>query len=250
MDRIRAHGGQDLSEGEPPRLSVVIPAYNEGENITAVLRDIAGSVKTAPREVIVVYDFDEDDTVPVVERLRAEMPEVVAHRNRLGRGVLNAIKAGFAAARAPYVLVMMADGSDEANVIDGMVRLAEGGADLVSASRYMRGGGQEGGPFLKRTLSRIAGLTLHWFGGVPTHDPTSNFKLYSRRLLDAVEIESLGGFELAIELTVKAHLLGMPVRELPTIWHDRTAGQSRFQMRKWIPQYLRWYLRGLWGRLA
>ena len=214
-----------------------------------MLRDIAANVRTAPREVLVVYDFDADDTVPVVERLQAEMPDLRAHRNRVGRGVLNAIKAGFSAARAPHVLVMMADGSDEANVIDGMVALAEAGADVVSASRYMPGGRQEGGPPLKRTLSRIAGLTLHWFGGVPTHDPTSNFKLYSRRLLDAVKIESLGGFELAIELTVKAHLLGMSVRELPTTWHDRTAGESRFQMRKWIPQYMRWYLRGLQRRL-
>ncbi len=72
----------------------------------------------------------------------------------------------------------------------------------------MRGGRQVGGPPLKRLLSRTAGLTLHWFAGVPTHDPTNNFKLYSRRFLDSVTIESTAGFELALELTVKATLDG------------------------------------------
>ena len=91
-----------------------------------------------------------------------------------------------------------------------MVGLAWSGADVVSASRYMRGGGQIGGPRLKRLMSRAAGLTLHWFAGVPTHDPTNNFKLYSRAFLDAVTIESTAGFELALELTVKATQMGRP----------------------------------------
>jgi len=196
-----------------------------------------------------VYDFDADTTVPVVQRLQAEMPALKLHRNTIGRGALNAIKSGLAAAQAPYVVVTMADGSDDPADIDRMLVAARGGADVVSGSRYMRGGRQLGGPLLKRTLSRAAGLSLRWLGGVPTHDPTNSFRLYSRRLLDAVPIESQGGFELGIELTVKAHLRGMRVAEVPTTWHDRTAGQSRFRLRQWIPHYLRWYLRGLTSRV-
>ena len=90
-------------------------------------------------------------------------------------------------------------------------------------------------------MSRTAGLTLHWFGGVATHDPTNNFKLYSRRLLDATPIESQAGFELALELTVKATLAGRRVAEVPTTWRDRTAGESNFKLRKWLPFYLHWY---------
>jgi dolichol-phosphate mannosyltransferase len=90
-------------------------------------------------------------------------------------------------------------------------------------------------------LSRTAGLTLHRLGGVATHDPTSNFKLYSRRFLDSVVIESKAGFELALELTVKATIAGGRVAEVPTTWRDRTAGSSNFRMRSWLPQYLRWY---------
>lgn len=231
-----------------PELSIVLPVYNEGEAVTPVLRALAAGVRT-PHELVVVYDFDADTTVPVVARLATEIPGLRGLRNDLGRGVLNAMKAGIAATAAPYVLISMADGSDEPAIVDRMVELARGGADVVAASRYMRGGHQIGGPPLKRLMSRTAGLTLHRFAGVPTHDPTNNFKLYSRRFLEATPIESTAGFELALELTVKASLAGRRVAEVPTTWRDRTAGQSNFRLRRWLPHYLHWYRVAFAGRL-
>jgi glycosyltransferase involved in cell wall biosynthesis len=247
MDSRRDQGGPHLSE-QTPVLSVVIPVYNEGENVVPTLQGVVERTHMRPLEVLVVHDFDEDTTVPVVKRLQAEMPELRLHRNTLGRGVLNAMKSGLRAARAQYVVITMGDGSDDAGDIDAMYELARGGADVVAGSRYMRGGRQLGGPLLKRTMSRTAGLSLHWLGGVPVHDATSNFRLYSKRLLNQVTIESAGGFELGIELTVKAHLLGMRVAEVPTTWRDRTAGTSRFQLWQWLPRYLKWYRAGLIGR--
>jgi len=141
-----------------PRLSIVMPVYNEGENIRLVLEAVQREVKTRPIEVLVVYDFDEDNTVPVVVGMQALFPEVRLVRNDLGRGVLNALRKGFQVARASDVLVMMADGSDEPQVVDRMVALAAAGADVVAGSRYVPGGGQRGGPLLKRTLSRLAGV--------------------------------------------------------------------------------------------
>jgi dolichol-phosphate mannosyltransferase len=233
---------------QEPEVSLILPVYNEGANIEWVLRGIDEKVSTRPREVLIVYDFEEDDTLPAVRVLQELMPDIRLQRNDLGRGVLKAIRAGFAAARAPYVVVMMADGSDEPEVVDAMLERARAGADLVAASRYMPGGRQLGGPLLKRTLSRLAGLSLHWLGGVPIHDPTSNFKLYSRALLDRVVVESEAGFELALELTVKAYRLGLRLDEVPTTWRDRTAGESRFRFRAWLPHYLHWYWRGMAGR--
>jgi glycosyltransferase involved in cell wall biosynthesis len=234
-----------------PELSIILPVYNEGERVEPVLRALHAGVAT-PKELVVVWDFDGDTTRPVVERLVAsgELPGLRGHRNDLGRGVLNAMKAGIATSRGTLVLISMADGSDEPEVVDPMVGLAREGAAVVAASRYMSGGRQLGGPLLKRILSRIAGLTLHWFGGVATHDPTNNFKLYRRDFLDSITIESKAGFELALELTVKATLAGRRVAEVPTTWRDRTAGESNFKLRKWLPQYLRWYLAALRGRLA
>lgn len=248
MDPGRAGGGPDLSD-PPPTLSVVVPAYNEGENIARVLEAVDRKVHISPLEVLVVYDFDEDTTVPVVRRLQAAYPYVELVRNRFGRGALNALRTGLLDARAPHVLITMADLSDDLADVDAMYRLAAEGADVVAGSRYMRGGGQQGGPLVKRTLSRAAGLSLHHLAGVGTHDPTSNFKLYSRRLLQAIRIESSGGFELALELTVKAHLAGFTVAEVPTHWSDRTAGESRFQLRRWLPHYLRWYRQAMLARI-
>ena len=233
---------------EPPELSLIVPVYNEGEAVVPVLRALSAGVRTS-REIVVVYDFDGDSTVPVIARLQAEIPGLRGLRNDLGRGVLNAMKAGFAGTEGSYVIVSMADGSDEPAVVDRMVALARHGADVVAASRYMRGGRQLGGPRLKRLLSRTAGLSLHWFAGVPIHDPTNNFKLYSRRFLEATTIESTAGFELALELTVKASRAGRRLAEVPTTWRDRTAGQSNFRLRNWLPHYLRWYVFAFRGRV-
>jgi dolichol-phosphate mannosyltransferase len=229
-------------------LSIVIPVYNEGEAVEPVLRGLAGAVKAA-HEIIVVYDFDEDTTVPVIRNLTSEIPQLRPHRNELGRGVLNAMKAGIAVSHGDHVLISMADGSDDPAAVDPMLDLARHGADVVAASRYMKGGSQIGGPLVKRLMSRTAGLTLHWFGGIGTHDPTNNFKLYSRSFLESIRIESQAGFELALELTVKATLADRRVAEIPTTWRDRTAGQSNFKLRKWLPHYLRWYAVALRGRL-
>jgi glycosyltransferase involved in cell wall biosynthesis len=230
-----------------PVLSVVVPVFKEGESIVPVMRALTAGIAT-PHEIVIVYDFDEDPTVPVINRLHLEAPAIRGLRNDLGRGVLNAMKAGIDASSGDYVLISMADGSDEPNVVDSMVALAQGGADVVAASRYMKGGRQIGGPPIKRLMSRTAGLTLHWFGGVATHDPTNNFKLYSRRFLDATRIESTAGFELALELTIKATLGGRRVAEVPTTWRDRTAGESNFKLRKWLPHYLHWYWTAFRGR--
>ena len=232
---------------ETPELSIVVPVYNEPDNIGPTLRRIADEVAT-PHEVLVVYDFDADTTVPVVKDLQAELSAVRLLRNEIGRGVLNAMKAGIAASRAPLVLITMADGSDEMDRVDDMVRLGQGGAAIVAGSRYMKGGRQVGGPLLKRTLSRAAGLSLHWLAGVPIHDATNNFKLYRRDFLESVAIESTGGFELALELTAKAARAGRRVAEVPTTWRDRTAGQSNFKLRAWLPRYLRWYAHALGSR--
>jgi dolichol-phosphate mannosyltransferase len=228
-------------------LSIVIPVYNEGDTIVPLLRRLA-AVAPAPNEIIVVYDFDEDTTVAPVRALAAELPDLRLLRNDLGRGVLNALKAGMADSSGTFVLVTMADGSDEPTDIGPMLDLGRAGADVVAASRYMKGGRQVGGPRLKTALSRAAGLSLHWFAGVPVHDPTSNFKLYRRSFLDATPIESAAGFELALELTVKATLGGRQLAEVPTTWRDRTSGQSNFKLRKWLPHYLHWYIVAFRGR--
>jgi len=79
----------------------------------------------------------------------------------------------------------------------------------------------------------------------PTHDVTNNFKLYDKAFLDSITIESTGGFEIAMEITVKAFRQRRKIVELPSTWQDRTAGEANFKLWKWLPSYLRWYFYAL-----
>jgi len=232
----------DATATPSPDLAVVVPVYDEAENVGTCLRRLHAEVR-APFRTLVVYDFDEDTSLPVARRVAEELgADVVLVKNRYGRGALNAIKTGLHAAETRFVVVTMADLSDPPAVIDDMLAEAErSGASLVCGSRYMAGGRQIGGPPLKPLLSRPAGLSLWHLTSLPTHDATNSFKLYGRDVLDAFEIESTGGFELGLELVVKAHFGGFRVSEVPTTWTDRSAGESRFRLVEWLPKYLRWY---------
>jgi glycosyltransferase involved in cell wall biosynthesis len=225
-------------------ISLVVPVFNEADNIVPFLRDVEAAVGE-PHEVLIVYDFPEDTTLPAVAAMQPPCPNVRLVHNTLGRGVLNALKAGFQASRGDVVIVMMADRSDEPRDVAIMAQRVREGTDVVAGSRYCPGGAQEGGPLLKRTLSRLAGVSLYWLAGLPTRDATNNFRAYSRRVIEQIPIEGTASFAVALELTLKAHWRGWKIAEVPTVWRDRTAGESRFHLWKWLPHYLKWYLRAL-----
>lgn len=221
-----------------PRVSIVIPAYNEQDSIEAVLDRLIADLPTAS-EVLIVVDSPDDLTIPAVTAYPDDCVRLVV--NELGRGPAYAIKKGFLEARAPVTVVSMADGSDDPATIEPLVRLVERGVVIAAASRYMPGGQQVGAPALKGFLSRGAGLTLRAFAGVGTHDATNSFKAYKTDFVRAVGIDSQDGFEIGLELVAKARRLRLPIAEVPTIWLERDAGVSRFQLKKWLPKYLRWY---------
>jgi dolichol-phosphate mannosyltransferase len=223
-----------------PRVSVVIPVYNEGDGIVTCLDRLVDAI-TLPFEILVVYDAPEDTTRAYAEKFADIDPRIVPTLNTYGRGPAFAIRYGIDHATAPVVVVSMADGSDVPAQIDELALLIEQGAVVAAASRYMRGGKQIGAPFLKSALSRWAGLTLSWFARVGTHDATSSFKAYDRAFVQQVGIESDTGFTPAIELVAKARRHRRPVGEIPTIWRERTQGTSNFKVRKWLPAYFHWY---------
>lgn len=231
-----------IRQADFPRYSVVVPVFNEGANIGTYCRQALEALP-AGYELLICYDFEGDDTLAALASLPAEQkpPVIRLIRNHLNRGVRYAIEAGMRAARAPIVVVTMGDLSDDLSTVGPMVCLAEQGADVVCGSRYMRGGRQIGGPRLKGLMSRAAGLTLHWFCGVPAHDLTNGFRAYRRSFLERTPIQSPTGFSLGLELAVRAHFGGAKLAEVPTTWHDRTAGQSRFRLLAWLPHYLYWY---------
>ena len=221
-------------------VSVVIPAYQEGDAIIPVLDRMFDAVELEC-EVLVVVDFEEDSTIPVLQAYAEKEPRLTALVNTYGRGPAFAIRYGIDHARHAAVVVTMADGSDDPRQIDDLARLIDRGVVVAAASRYSPGGQQVGGPMVKGMLSRTAGISLGRLGRVGTMDATNSFKAYSTEFIREVGIDSRSGFEIGLELTAKARRLRRPVAELSTIWLDRTIGQSNFDMKAWIPKYLRWY---------
>jgi len=177
----------------------------------------------------------------VLAAYREHEPRLHTLVNTYGRGPANAIRYGIDQVKTSVVVVTMADGSDDPRQIDPLARLVDRGVVVAAASRYTASGQQVGGPLVKSVLSKTAGRSLKILARVGTHDATNSFKAYSTDFIREVGIHSRSGFEIGLELTSKARRLRRPVAEVPTIWLDRTIGDSNFDLAAWIPKYLRWY---------
>lgn len=229
-----------LEKNPEAPLDIVVPVYNEGANIIPVLKSLRDSLRT-PFRVLIGYDREDDNTLKALARDPVVGVTVVLVKNE-GSGALGAVLTGFRAGRSPAVLVFPADDDYNPARIDGMLAKLNEGCDIVCASRFMPGGCMVDCPLLKAVIIRASAFVLHRIARVPTHDPSNGLRMFSRRLLDAVPIESTEGFAYSIELLVKAHRLGWSIGEVPFAWYERKQGQSRFRVVRWLPAYFRWFL--------
>lgn len=229
-------------------VNIVIPVFNEGENFPFLWEEITRQVN-CPFKIWIIYDFDEDNTLPVIRKITNLVD--VNHNpsetrinlvKNTGKGVAQAIYTGFANIEQGPVLLVMADLSDDLALVSSMLKLYNEGYDVVVGSRYMSGGKIINGPLVKQTLSRLAGISLHYLRRVPTHDATNAFKLCDKDMLTKLNLTSTSGFALTIEITVKAFLNNYNITQIPATWRTREFGKSKFAMFKWLPEYLYWYL--------
>lgn len=225
-------------------ISIILPVFNEGKNIAKQIAEIENTVNIS-HEVLVVYDFDKDDTIPPVKELQKKYLNVRLVKNIFGREVINAVKTGFAKSQGETVVVMPADLADDPATINKMYQKIRGGYDIVCATRYAKGGKKIGGERLKTFLSKLAGLATPLLLGISTTDIANGFKMYRRQVIDQIKIESDGGWEYAMETVIKAHFAGFKIGDVPSIWVDRKEGKSKFKLMKWLPKYIRWYLWGI-----
>jgi glycosyltransferase involved in cell wall biosynthesis len=222
-----------------PELDIVIPVYNEGAGIGAVLASLRAHVRT-PFRLLICYDRDDDDTLPALEPFQMAGMSITLVKNR-GRGAFGAVVTGFADSRAPAVLVFPADDDYNAPRLDAMVGKFREGCDIVCASRFIPGGRMVGCPWLKAAIVRGSAFALYHLARVPTHDASNGFRLFSQRTLQRIPIESTEGFTYSIELLLKCHRLGWRIGEVPVEWYERKTGQSRFKVLRWLPAYFGWF---------
>jgi dolichol-phosphate mannosyltransferase len=224
-------------------LEIVIPVYNEGDNILDVLRSLKENVKTT-FQVLICYDRDDDTTLTVLKEKGSFGIPIVPVKNKIGNGPHGAVRSGFLASTAPAVIVMPADDDYNGTIIDPMMAQFRAGNEIVSASRFIPGGCMEGCPFLKHWLVTISSFLLKNVAFLPISDATNGFRLFSRKTITEIPIESQVGFTFSIELLVKVHRLRWNIAEVPARWMQRKKGVSRFKVLNWVGPYLYWFFYG------
>lgn len=229
-----------------PTLSIVMPVRNEGLNLRIMLK-ILSAVVDVSHEVLVVIDHPHDTSVPVVESLSSGYPQLRLVRNEAGRGVLNALRAGVAAATGRYVLIFAADEVGPVLAIDDMLALMDEGCEFVSCTRYAHGGRRLGGSWIGGKLSRAANRLFCTLAGSRLSDATTGIKMFRRDLFEKLDLEAKPvGWAVAFELGIKAQLAGLQLGEVPIVSIDRLyGGTSTFRLGPWTVEYLKWFLWGM-----
>ncbi len=167
--------------------------------------------------------------------------------NNLDKGFANAIQSGLKSIKTDVVIPVMGDLCDDLASIKLMLKKIEEGYDIVCGSRYSKGGERLGGLRFKGFLSSSAGRSLHFLLGIPTNDIANAFKMYRKKVIDSIKIEARG-FDISMEIPIKAHYMGFKITEVPTVWRERTKGKSTFKIFKLLPSYLKLYIWAIFKR--
>jgi glycosyltransferase involved in cell wall biosynthesis len=237
---------QALTVNAHPVLSIVMPVRNEGLNLRIMLK-ILSAVVDVPHEVLVVVDTADDASVPVVESFSPAYAQLTVVHNTRGVGILNALRAGVAAAQGKYVLIFAADEVGPVLAIDDMIALMDEGCEFVSCTRYAHGGRRLGGSLVGGLLSRAANRMFRRFSGSRLTDATTGIKMFTPEVFDRLHLEARPvGWAVAFEMAIKAQLAGFRLGEVPIVSIDRLyGGKSTFRLGPWTIEYFRWFLWGL-----
>ena len=212
---------------------LILPTYNEAENIEATVRSALGHLSGTglPHRVLVVDDASPDGTGRIADALAAELPAVeVLHRPGKG-GLGPAYLAGFGAALAggaDLVLEMDADLSHDPADLPKLIAASEG-ADLVLGSRYVTGGGVSDWSPLRRFVSLAGSTYARLVLRLPVRDLTGGYKCFRRRVLEGIDLEGVyaNGYAFQIELTYEAAQAGFSIAEVPIVFRARSKGKSK-----------------------
>jgi dolichol-phosphate mannosyltransferase len=211
------------------RAWIVIPTYNEAENLPALIAAVRAEIAAS---ILVVDDNSPDGTGRIADALAAAHPDVhVLHRTAKA-GLAAAYVAGFQRALAEgadYVLEMDADFSHDPADLPRLLAAARAGADVVLGSRYVAGGGVDGWSLDRRILSRAGGLYARLVLGSPVRDLTGGFKCFHAGALRKIGLDALAadGFAFQVETTFLAARAGLQIEELPIVFRERRAGRSK-----------------------
>ena len=225
------------------KLDIIIPVYNEDDNIIRLLKALENEILCNFR-ILICYDSDNDKTLKQIKNNKVIDKELLFIKNPK-QGPNSAIIQGINASQAEIILVYMADDFENIKIINNMIKLIEQGNDLVIPSRFILGGKMIGGKKIKKKITIIGSYLIYYVAGIPYKDCTNAFKMFSKNLKEKINLDSTMGFTFALELTAKAYFLKLKITEIPSIWIETKNRKSSFKIFKWLPYYIYWLIYSL-----
>ena len=223
-------------------IDIIIPVKNDNENI---LKLIPKLLKHLKYDFIISICYDPNDPITNNEDEIKKIYGKTQFLKNPAHGPCEAIKYGLFQTINDCKIVYPADDFLNISLINKMYEEFKLGADLVVASRFIKGGSMKGCPLLKSILVRAASFSLFYLSTIPVRDASNGFRLFSKNLLTNCGIESTKGFSYSLELLVKADRYKYKIVEVPAQWEERSVGQSNFKIGMWLTSYLKWYFYGL-----
>ncbi len=225
-------------------IDLVIPVYNDGANLLTLIKELKKHVKYKVT-LFICYDKDDDDLFNYLDEIKKINIEFKLIKN-ISSGPCEAVKTGIYSGKSNCIIVYPADDFINVKLINQMLEKNNEGFDVVVCSRFMKGGSMKGCPIIKSIIVRFVSLSLFLLSSIPVRDASNGLRMFSRKLVRNVTIESKIGFAYSLELLVKAKKKNFKICEIPAQWEERTVGSSKFKILKWSRQYLKWYFYGLY----
>ncbi len=220
--------------------SILVPAYNESENVSSVIEQFATRLRTEqiPFELVVVNDNSTDDTPAVVEAMKADYPEILLVHNAPPGGLGRAIRCGLEHYTGEAVAIIMADLSDSPEDAVRCYRKLEEGYDCAFGSRFMKGSSVTHYPPLKLVIQRMVNNLIRVMFMTRHNDMTNAFKAYRRHVIDAITPLHAAHFNITIEMSLSALIRRFRIAQIPISWSGRTWGSSKLKLRAMGRRYL------------
>ena len=222
------------------KLDIIIPVYNEDENITRLLKALEDEVVCNFR-VLICYDSETDKTLEHFKNTNVISKEILLIKNPK-KGPNSAIIEGIKLSNAEIILIYMADDFENIKLINNMINLIERGYNLVIPSRFIPGGKMLGKKIIIKMITVTGSYLIYYLARIPFRDCTNAFKMFSASLKNKIKLESTAGFTFALELTTKSYLLDFKIIEVPSIWIEIKNRKTNFNIYEWLPYYIYWLL--------
>lgn len=213
-------------------VSLIIPMYNEEDNVIITLNEVKKVLQTYESyQIVAVDDGSSDRTLDLLEKYASENPELVVLKHPVNMGMGRALRTGFEKAEGDVIITLDADLSYEPQYIHQLVQeLHENHLDIVIGSQYMAGGETEDIPFIRLFVSKMANKIVGYALDKNISTVTGILRAYRKEVIDSIEIEA-SGTEINPEILSKAIAIGFEVKEIPVKLKGRKLGESKVQFR-------------------